>query len=799
MKYVIFHLHFYQPPRENPFVGQIEFQDSAYPFENWNERIAFECYVPNVYARIFDVNGYIVNIVNNLEYVSYNFGPTLLHWIKRNLPELYEKILEADKLSYNRLGSGNAIAQAYNHVILPLSNDIDLDVQVYWGLKDFEYHFGRNARGMWLPETAVDLRTLNYLSKNGIEFVILAPHQIKRFRKIGSNQWIYNEGNLPNKPFIVNLDEDRKIIVFAYNSNISHAVSFQDLLSNGERLGKAILSEFREEDDVVVIAADGETYGHHKKFGELGLAYSLYYLFSTPNVKVCNLGYYVDNVEIIYEAEINENTSWSCFHGIGRWKENCGCRFNPNTSQEWRRNLRLAVDSVRNTFEEIYINEMKKMEIDKDIRKNYIEYILKRDNEIKTKEDLFSFVCAFMEDFGIEDCQEAKRVINLLEIYKNIMFAYTSCGWFFDDISGLEATQNLKFLYWAIIKLREIFGINLEPVVETILKDAISNYYGNGLRVFNDFVKTSYFDNDKIVASFIANKLFLKNIDNLGRFWNVEFWEKHVEGEYMISTGKVGYTNMIDFSEGYVNFIFAYLGNLNLYGGFGDFDPSEVFHTLKTFLLSGSFIDIVNFIDEYCQEKFSLDSFFVNVRRKIIRKLIDSNVKEIDRKIDEIFFEQKTIIRNLIDNNYQPIPLEMKLITLLIIDNQIENLMENFNSNYEDIIYFILNREKLDLKLDEEKIKRKFEKKLKNMLSKLSLILENGNISFIDSIIDFINFGYKLGLNYNLWESQNVMFSMYKQLKDREVFFKQLYKEEFENLQRKITSLADMLKIRVIL
>ncbi|MFN4219950.1 MAG: glycoside hydrolase, partial [bacterium] len=202
MKYVVFHLHFYQPPRFNPFVNEIEFQDSAYPYDNWNERIMMECYLPNVYARIFDVSGYIVNIINNLEYVSFNFGPTLIKWIKDNNFELYSKILEADKNSFQRLGFGNAIAQVYNHIIMPLANDFDKDIQIYWGLRDFEYHFGRSSAGMWISETAVDIPTLEKLAENGIRFTILGPHQIKRYKKLDSSNWIENTGSLPNKPFI---------------------------------------------------------------------------------------------------------------------------------------------------------------------------------------------------------------------------------------------------------------------------------------------------------------------------------------------------------------------------------------------------------------------------------------------------------------------------------------------------------------------------------------------------------------------------------------------------------------------
>lgn len=804
MKYVIFHLHFYQPPRMNPFVNEIEFQSSAYPYDNWNERIARECYIPNVYARIFDPSGYILNIINNLDYVSFNFGPTLINWIKRYCHDLYCKIIEADRNSINRLGCGNAIAQVYNHVIMPLVNRIDKENQVYWAIQDFRYHFGRDPVGMWLSETAVDVETLEVLALHGIRFTILAPHQIKAFRRIGDSEWIENNGNLPNKPFLINLPSGRKIIVFVYNSMISHAVSFQDLLSSGERLSKTILGEFKDDNDVIVIASDGETYGHHKKFGELGLAYCIYTLLSNPSTKVCNFEYYIKNVDILYEAMINENTSWSCFHGIGRWKENCGCKFDMNTSQEWRRNLKIAVDGIRNVFEEIYANTINEIGIS-DLRREYINYIIKRDNHIDSVDDLQKIICDFMNDNGIDDCQNAKKLMNLLEIYKNILFAYTSCGWFFDDISGLEATQNLKFLYWAVTKLKEFFGVNLEPILETILKDAKSNYYYDGYAVFKDFVKISCLGKDRILASYIFSKMFFETPSRfLNCFWQIEDLQKYSGENVIISTGRAKCTDISDFSFYSSNFVFVYLGGLSFYFGIGEFEPSEVFDTVKNYSQNGDYPEIINFINRCCFKVFSLNDVFVNSRRNIIRKLISSNVEQIDKKIDEIFFEQKNIIRNLIDADFYPIPLEMRLITLLILDNQIDRAIENYDPRqnyYEDIMYFVTNRDKLDLSLDQEKIKNKFETRLKDMLITLKSYIEEKNIKAIeclDNIHSFIDFGMRLRISYNLWESQNIMFSLYRYFIHNKQVFIEKYGKDYQEIERKIISLADILRIRLI-
>ncbi|MEN3014464.1 MAG: DUF3536 domain-containing protein [bacterium] len=792
MRYLIFHLHFYQPPRINPFVGEIEYQDSAYPFENWNERITMECYLPNTFARIFDSSNYIIDIINNLEYVSFNFGPTVLGWIKKRHLELYERILEADRKSINRLGFGNAICQVYNHVIMPLVNDFDKDIQVYWGIRDFENNFGRKPSGIWLSETAVDLKTLEKLAENGIKFTILAPHQIKRYRKIGTSEWIENHGSLPNKPFRINLPSGKSIVIFVYNSSLSHAVSFQDLLSSGEKMAKSIISEYREDNDLIVIATDGETYGHHKKFGELGLAYCIHYLLSNPSIQICNFEYYLQNVGITYEAEINENTSWSCYHGIGRWKENCGCRFNPNSTQKWRKSLKIAVDSIRNTYEAIYLQNIISLPQFSssnitDPRRDYIDYIILREN-ISDERGVKSLIEDFKAKYNLPDDETAKKVINSLEIYKNILFAYTSCGWFFDDISGLEAVQNLKHLYWALLKIKDIFKIDLEPVINTILKEAQSNHYRDGLEVFHKLVKEKCPDTEKIVASYVFDKVFELNVPDcyLNRIWNIQEIANYNTDNQIIRYGKVRCVNLDDFSEFCSNYVFVYSGKLDPYIGLTKSDLSK---SIENLAVSGKISQIHDLIDSSCNSKYSINHIFINCRRRIIRKLIQNNVSEIDSKIDQIFSEQKNIIRSLIEANYYPIPLEMKLVTLLILDNQIEKAIENYDEtyDYDEIFYFVKNKSILGLELDEEKIKRKFELKLKQMLIELKQDLFKGQSvnqlrlnQKLDRVIKFIDFGNELELKYNLWESQNIMFEICK----------------INGIDSKILCLANRLKIR---
>ncbi|MFN3996110.1 MAG: DUF3536 domain-containing protein, partial [bacterium] len=409
----------------------------------------------------------------------------------------------------------------------------------------------------------------------------------------------------------VNLPSGKNIVIFVFNSKISHEVSFGNILNNGKELANLVISEFKDDDDIILVAADGETYGHHKKFGELGLAYALYTLSSNPAVKICNLEYYLEKVGVYYEAEINENTSWSCYHGIERWKDDCGCKFNPNTSQKWRKNLRLVIDTIRNTFEQVYVDNLSLLDT-VDVRKEYINYLLKRDNEINELQDLKDFICYFSENNSLKDCQKAEKLITLLEIYKNIVFAYTSCGWFFDDISGLEATTNLKFLYYAVKKLKELCKIDLEPVIKTILKDTPSNYYPDALHIYDKFVKSCYLSTEKIISSYVLNKIFLKDKTKfLNHFWKIENYEKYSQEKIIISVGNIQGTDICTLLNFKKDYVFLYLENFNFYIGLGDFNTHELFSNLKEYLVKKDISKMIELVNKHCKDKFSLKDIFV--------------------------------------------------------------------------------------------------------------------------------------------------------------------------------------------
>lgn len=446
-RYLCIHGHFYQPPRENAWLEKIEVQPSAFPYHDWNERITRECYYPNAFSRVLNDEGKIIDIVNNYARMSFNFGPTLLSWMEQHAPQTYAAIIASDKLSQSFYGGhGSAMAQVYNHMIMPLANKRDKETQILWGIKDFEKRFGRKPEGMWLGEAAVDSETLELLEKHGVKFTLLAPNQAARYRKIGDKEW--TEGIDSNRHYYCKLPNGNKIALFFYDGERSQNVAFKGVLQNGKSFAHDLLEGYRGdyENEFVHIATDGESYGHHHANGDMALAYCLRYIEKNKLTTLTNYGQYLSLFEPAYEVEVHENSSWSCAHGVERWRSNCGCHTGggPNWNQKWREPLRKGLDQIRDRMVSIYELGLKSYCKDPwQMRDDYIEVILNRSKQQ---------VNQFLKKHTEKELSSADRthVMRLLEMQRNAMLMYTSCGWFFNDISGIEAIQVLQYACRAI-------------------------------------------------------------------------------------------------------------------------------------------------------------------------------------------------------------------------------------------------------------------------------------------------------------------------------------------------------------
>lgn len=497
-RYICIHGHFYQPPRENPWLEEVERQDSAHPYHDWNERITAECYAANAHARILDDKNCIVRIVNNYERISFNFGPTLLSWLERQAPDVYDSILVADKKSQEIFsGHGSALAQVYNHMIMPLANLRDKKTQIIWGMNDFRHRFGRQPEGVWLPEAAVDLGTLEILAEQGINFTILAPHQIKRVRTQGDPAWqdVAAETVDGTVPYRVNLPSGKAISVFVYDGPLSRAVAFERLLSTGEGFARRLLGALRipaNAAQLVHIATDGESYGHHHQFGEMALADALDRIATGTLARLTNYGEYLERHPPTREAEIVENTAWSCSHGVGRWRDDCGCNVgnHPGWNQAWRGPLRAALDWLRHLAAPRFEESASALLRDPwGARDGYIQVILDRSEASRAR-----FLAEHATRTLSQD--ERTRALKLLEMQRHLQLMYTSCGWFFDDPSGIETIAILQYAARAVQLARDVWNVDWEPEFRERLSRAQSNVAeaGDVGRIYQTKVRSAVVD-----------------------------------------------------------------------------------------------------------------------------------------------------------------------------------------------------------------------------------------------------------------------------------------------------------------
>jgi len=510
-RFICVHAHFYQPPRENPWLEAVERQESAYPYHDWNERINAECYAPNAASRILDGSGRISQIENNYSRISFNFGPTLLSWMEENAADTYSRIIQSDRESAKRFsGHGSALAQAYNHIILPLANDRDRHTQALWGMRDFESRFGRAPEGLWLPEAAVDIPTLEVLARLGIKFTVLAPRQAAKVRKVGGRSWKDVSGGRidPTRAYLCKLPSGNRISLFFYDGPISQAVAFEKLLNNGETFATRLKSGFSDKrtwPQLMHIATDGETYGHHHKYGDMALASALDRIEGDGEVRLSNYGEFLSKYPPEVEVQIVPASSWSCSHGVERWRSNCGCNSGrPGWNQEWRGPLREALDFLRDRAASIF--ETKGAELLRDpwaARDDYINVMLDR-----SPENLW----IFFEKHSRRQLrpEETSCALQHLEMQRHAMLMYTSCGWFFDEISGIETVQVLQYAGRVIQLAEQTSREHLEPEFLSILARAHSNIpeYGNGAEVYERFVKPAVIDLRKVAAHFAISAMF---------------------------------------------------------------------------------------------------------------------------------------------------------------------------------------------------------------------------------------------------------------------------------------------------
>jgi alpha-amylase/alpha-mannosidase (GH57 family) len=671
MGYVCVHGHFYQPPRENPWLEAVELQDSAYPYHDWNERITAECYAPNSAARIQNAEGRIIRIVNNYERISFNFGPTLLSWMETQTPRVYRAIIEADKASQERFsGHGSALAQAYHHLIMPIASRRDKYTQVAWGIRDFEHRFGRTPEGMWLPETAVDIETLEILAECGIKFTILAPRQARRVSKIGGRSWkdVSGERIDPSMAYLVNLPSGRKINVFFYDGPISRSVAFEDLLADGERFGKRLMAGFAEElrpwPELIHIAADGETYGHHHRFGEMGLASALNYIESNQLAQLTNYGEYLERHPPIHRVEIFENSSWSCIHGIERWRSNCGCNSgrHPNWNQNWRQPLREALDWLRDALAPKFeLCAQKLLKNPWAARNQYIDAMLDRSE---------ASIDRFFQKHAVRELDRKERVLalKLLELQRHAMLMYTSCGWFFDELSGIETVQVLRYAGRAIELAQQVFGDHLEASLLERLVKAKSNLseHADGARIYENLAKAPAVDLLKVGSHYAVSDVLEPYPDRAQVYCYQVVRKEHsvqLSGATKLVLGKAVFTSRVTWERCTLEYGVLHFGGYNLLAGVrvdsgAECDRAGLNELVDAFSQSDE-ADLRFRLKQVFGEVQSFTALFKDRQREMLGFLSNSVMTEVETAHRQIYERHAELMRLLI-NSGMPLPRDFR-------------------------------------------------------------------------------------------------------------------------------------------
>jgi alpha-amylase/alpha-mannosidase (GH57 family) len=660
-RYICIHGHFYQPPRENAWLEAVESQDSAYPYHDWDERVTAECYEPNSASRVLNTEGRIVQIVNNYAKISFDFGPTLLVWLEEKALDIYEAILMADQESRESFsGHGSALAQAYSHMIMPLANRRDKYTQILWGIRDFEHRFGRKPEGMWLPETAVDLETLDIMAELGIKFTILAPHQASRVRRIGGRSWRDLSGGRvdPTRAYMVRLPSRRRMSLFFYDEPISRAVAFEGLLSSGERFAGRLVSGFSDErtwPQLVNIATDGETYGHHHRHGDMALAYAMHYIQSNKLGRLTNYGEYLERHPPAHEVRISENTSWSCPHGVERWRSDCGCNTGgrPGWNQAWRAPLREALDWLRDELAPSYEEHAGQLLRDPwAARNDYINVILDR-----SPENVGRFLSQHAARALTDD--EKVVVLKLMELQRHAMLMYTSCGWFFNDLSGIETVQIVQYAGRAIQLAQDLFGDGLEPRFLELLEQAKSNVpeQQDGRRIYEKSVKPAIVDLHKVVAHYAVSSLF----EPYGEAAKIYCYDVERDDYQLVETGatKLGVgralvTSEVTWESALLSFGVLHFSDHNLSGGVRAFRGQKAYRAMVEQVTEafsrGDLPDVIRLLDKHFLElTYSLKSLFRDEQRNITDLILESTLAEAEAAYRELYEHHALLMRFIVD------------------------------------------------------------------------------------------------------------------------------------------------------
>ncbi|HYA35972.1 MAG TPA: DUF3536 domain-containing protein [Candidatus Binataceae bacterium] len=780
MTSVILHGHFYQPPRENPWTGAIEHQESARPFHDWNEKIYAECYRPNAHARVLDDQGRIEHIVNNYTNLSFNFGPTLIGWLENFHPATCAGIVEADRHSVERNdGHGNAIAQAYGHAILPLCNERDRRTQVQWGIADFRYRFGREPEALWLPETACNDAVMSALIDVGMKFVILSPHQAERFRQPGSEQWTSGtDGNVDPRRVYRYLHRDnsgRSIAVFFYDDGLARAIAFEHILVSSDalidRLEKAAAGAA-----LVNVATDGESYGHHFHFGDRCIAYALEFAARQRGMSITNYGAFLARNPPEYEVEIKrgphgEGTAWSCAHGVGRWARDCGCKTGGDAewNQAWRAPLRAAFDMLRDECAARFEDAGSQFFRDPwSARDNYIDVLLTRG------ERRSGFLARFARRrLGDSD---ALRTMKLLEMQRNALLMYTSCGWFFSEISGIETVQVMNYAARAMDLMRELGMAPPEDRFVEILAEARSNVAGRGTGadVYRTMVAPSRVKPIRIAANLAISSLgrHAGHHGTIGDFrYRHDGFRAERHGRLELAITRLMLTNNVDGERFDFAAAVLYLGGADFHCTLRRFDDSSQFennaHQLWHRLRSSSLPGVIRAIQErFGPDEYGLEDVLLDDRLRICESIFADVLAELTDEFTGLYQTHHRVLDLLQKFGFET-PPEFRTLTEFTFGKRLEReILAQHRSgdpaSYRVAVGIAAEIARRGYKVDSQRASEIFSAMITDAVE---TVLARPSASALRSPGELLSLARELGLSPDLQKAQELMYSAFMRAK----------------------------------
>jgi len=807
-RFICIHGHFYQPPRENPWLETVETQDSAAPYHDWNERICAECYATNGAARIVNVQNKIMRIVNNYARISFNFGPTLLSWLKDNAQRTYRMIQDGERRSRKSFkGHSSAMAQVYNHIIMPLASERDRLTQIRWGIADYEKHYGARPEGMWLAETAADSRSLELMAQEGIRFTLLAPHQCKRIRPlkdVGDAQeaWVDTPGAGVDTthPYLVRFASGASIAVFFYNGAASRAIAFEGLLNSGENFAGRLKAGFKEgnQPQLVHVATDGESYGHHHKHGEIALAYALRLLEADKTVKLANYGMFLDQFPPEYEAEIVEDTSWSCAHGVERWRSNCGCNGGKPFNQLWRAPLREALDQLRDSI--VPLTEALGETLFKDVwaaRDGYIDVVLERSPETLDR---------FLRTHGVAELSDDDRVraLELMEMQRHAQLMYTSCGWFFDDISGIETVQIIAYAARVLQLARCLFGAKaegLEPAFLARMADAKSNLpdAGDGALIYRACVVGMELGLEKVAAHYAISSVFSSFGQETQLFcYNVRriSYDIYNSGRGRLALGRAHIASAITGEHQTFSFSVLHFGDQNITAAvkvYREADAAEFEEFAKKaaeLVQKASFPEVIRLLDrEYGKVDYSLTSLFTDEQRRIVQLILNSTLWDIENTLTTIYEDHASLLHYLSQAGL-PKPPALTLAAGFAVNAGLRRALETDQVDQAQVRSYLAMAKQDMVQLETATLSYIADQRMKRAMVELQM--SSGSLEMVERALAMARTLVELPFELNLWQAQNIWYEVLRSSKSNQ---NALTAEDLEKWEKKFNDLGNCLSV----